>query len=447
MLDIVVGIDVGTTSVKALAVDLSGRILAETALPTPWEHRGAEAQIDPRLLADTVRQVLIALAQHENWPSGGRARGIGVAGMAETGILLDPSGSPVAPALAWHDPRGRADLIEREVGRSEFHRHVGMRLNSKPSVAKILWLQENIDHAATATRHLSVGEWIVRDLGGEQVAELSLLSRTGLYDVVAQECWSPTLSLTGPLVPDRIVVAGEHCGVVDDSLPEPLRGAVLTVAGMDHQAAALSNGAARAGVLFDSMGTAEALLRFVPGPMNPDDIEKLVDQDVAVMWSVVPGLVCVLDGFLTGLSLQRLLGALGRTELSSRKELAAQALSAQRGAISINAIELTGLSISGIDDEATPGAIWRAAVEDVTSVSARAVTFVESLVGPRTGTVIAGGWIHDAMIRDARLRQLGDFKISEVAEAGAMGAAYLGAIAAGLVERPGVDVAPQWPDA
>jgi hypothetical protein len=91
MIDIVVGIDVGTTSVKALAVDLSGRILAETALPTPWEHRGAEAQIDPRLLADTVRRVLIALAQHENWPSGGRARGIGVAGMAETGILLDPS--------------------------------------------------------------------------------------------------------------------------------------------------------------------------------------------------------------------------------------------------------------------------------------------------------------------------------------------------------------------
>lgn len=445
--DIVVGIDVGTTRVKALAVDLSGRILCESALPTPWEHRGAEAQIDPRLLADTVRQVLVALVEHESWPVGGRACGIGVAGMAETGVLIDPAGQPVAPALAWHDPRGRVDLIDREVGRPEFHRHVGMRLNSKPSVAKILWLQENIEAARSAVRHLCVGEWIVRDLGGDQVAELSLVSRTGLYDVVAEQPWSATLDLTGPLLPDRIVVAGEHCGVVDDSLPEPLRGAVLTVAGMDHHAAALSNGAARAGVLFDSMGTAEALLRFAPGPMDPDDIEALVDKDVAVMWSVVPGLVCVLDAFLTGLSLQRLLGALGRTDLPARKELAAQALSVPRGAIRVDTVELTGLSIRGIDDDATPGAIWRAAVEDLTQVSADAIAFVESLVGPRTETVIAGGWIHDEMIRDARRRQLGDFSLSEVAEAGAMGAALLGGIAAGRIDRPATDQPPRWPGA
>lgn len=445
--DIVVGIDVGTTRVKALAVDLSGKILTESALPTPWEHRGAEAQIDPRVLADTVRAVLSELVDSDGWPAGGRACGIGVAGMAETGVLVNAAGSPVAPALAWHDPRGHVDLLESEVGRSEFHRHVGMRLNSKPSVAKILWLQENVETAKDAVLHLSVGEWIARDLGGDAVAELTLVSRTGLYDVVAQEPWRATLDLTGDLLPERIIVAGEHCGMVDDSLPEALRGAALTVAGMDHQAAAFSNGAARVGVLFDSMGTAEALLRFVPGPMSRDDIETLVDQDVAVMWSVVPGLVCVLDGFLTGLSLQRLLSALGRTDLPARKELAANALAVSRGSISIDAVKLTGLSIRGIDDEATPGSIWRAAVEDLTEASANSIAFVEQLVGPRTDTVIAGGWIHDAMIRDARTRQLGAFTVSEVSEAGAMGAALLGGIAAGRIERPADDQPPRWPEA
>ena len=45
--DLVVGIDAGTTRVKALAVDLSGRVVAQAAEPTPWVRSGAEAQMDP----------------------------------------------------------------------------------------------------------------------------------------------------------------------------------------------------------------------------------------------------------------------------------------------------------------------------------------------------------------------------------------------------------------
>jgi sugar (pentulose or hexulose) kinase len=440
--EVLVGVDVGTTRVKALAVDVHGHVHAESARPTPWQHSGAQAQIDPRTLADTVRAVLTELAQH--LPDATQVLGVGVAGMAETGILLDSAGHPVAPALAWHDPRGRADLVEAAVGRSTFHRTVGMRLNSKPSVSKILWLQENVPTAASATMHLSVGEWIVYDLGGEAVSEVSLLSRTGLYDVVRQVPWQATLDLTGPLLPERRIVAGEACGVVDTSLPPAYHGAVLTVAGMDHHASALACGAARTGVLFDSLGTAEALLRFVPGPLEPDAIEALVDRDYAVMWSVVPGMVVVLGALLTGLSLQRIHSALGVESMDDRRALAEQALVTARGAVRVSVADHTGVSLSGIDDSASPGAIWRAAVEDLTDVSAQTISHIEAAIGPRTSTLIAGGWIHDAMVRQARTEILGAFQTSEVAEAGAMGAAFLAGIACDALERPGMDTAPTW---
>jgi Sugar (pentulose and hexulose) kinases len=127
MSELVVGIDAGTTRVKALAVDLAGSVRAEAALPTPWERSGAEAQMDPDGLIATVHSVLRLLLEAEDWPADGRVIGIGVTSMAEAGVLIGPSGNAVAPAIAFHDPRGRADVIKQAIDRETFHGHVGMR--------------------------------------------------------------------------------------------------------------------------------------------------------------------------------------------------------------------------------------------------------------------------------------------------------------------------------
>ena len=444
---LLVGLDMGTTRVKAVAVDLAGRVLAEVAEPTPWRHRGAEADCDPSELAAAARRVILALPTDPRWPSDGRAVGIGVTGMAETGVLIDRAGDPLAPALAWHDPRGRADVVDREVGAAAFMRHVGMRLNSKPSVAKILWLQSEVPAATRAVRHLCVGEWIVASFGGEQVGELSLSSRTGLLDVLARRPWDATGALTGPLLPERLIVAGEACGRAD--LPEPFRGATLTVAGMDHQAAAFACGAAVAGTLFDSLGTAEAMLRFVPATLSGDVLLALSEEDIAVLWSVVPEHLCVLGATLAGLSLERVLALLGIRDRAARAELAAAALRTVRdeSSLAVEEASHTGVRIAGVDDAATPALLWRVAVEDCFAISDRVLARIEDVVGPRRGTVVAGGWIHDAMVRTVKERTLGSIRISEVSEAGAVGAALLAGIAAGVVSRPEVDGAPVWPDA
>ena len=97
---LLVGLDMGTTRIKAVAVDLAGQQVAEAALPTPWRHVGAEADADPIDLAVTATGVLTLLTTSASWPTGAKVTGIGVTGMAETGILLDATGAVVAPALA-----------------------------------------------------------------------------------------------------------------------------------------------------------------------------------------------------------------------------------------------------------------------------------------------------------------------------------------------------------
>lgn len=437
----IIGLDVGTTRVKGLLVTTSGRVIAESARPTPWVHNGAEADMDAQELIPVVREVITELAQGTN----AQIAGIGVAGMAEAGVLLNAQSEPVSRIIAWHDPRGEVTDLREAIGKETFMRHVGMRLNSKPSVAKILWWQKNSTPARTATTYLSVGEWVVHALGGDQVSELSLLSRTGLFDVVAKEPWQETLGLTGELLPGKIILAGERAGSVTSTyLPANVLGAALTVAGMDHQAAAFISGAATTDTLFDSMGTAEALLRFVPGPLSHDVLHTLGEHDVAVLWGVIPDHVCVLAAFLTGLSLERVSALMGATDRNARRAIAEQALTHDRGQISVSSAEHTGITITGVNDDASPAALWRAAVEDLLATSATAVEFMDQQVGARTGTVIAGGWINDPLVQQVKREQLGNFRVSEVNEAGALGAAFFGGIAAGVLDRPATTTTPRW---
>lgn len=446
MSELLVGIDVGTTRVKAVSVTASGDVVGEAEQPTPWRHDGACADVDAGLLAQVAMSVADLSLDDERVPAGAVVRGVGVTGMAEAGALLDADGRPCAPTLVWHDPRGLAEPIRARVSREEFWRTCGIRLNSKPSLAKVLYLYDAFPGTRErARRHLGVGDWVVYALGGEQIAERSILSRTGLYDVLADEPWDVATDLVGDLTAPRRIWAGEPAGTVGDAAPARLRGATLTAAGLDHESAAFAMGAMRLGVLTDSLGTAEALLQ-VFAPVDRDTVERLVERDVGVGWGVVPGYLCIVAGLLTGLSLERMSALLGLTDRAARRAVSAAALEADRTSVPLRIAEVSheGLTLSGVTEGLSPALAWRAAVEDLTAMSSDLIDFIASVIGPRTEAMVTGGWSHDPMVAAAKRRQLGDYATSSVNEAAAMGAAFFGGIAAGLLERPGPDDAPTW---
>src|SRR5919201_824824 len=172
-----VGIDVGTTRIKAVAFDLDGNSLGAVHRATPWivQERGW-TQMDSGALAGAA---IVAAADLTQSINGRRVLGIGVTGMAEAGVLLDASDQALSPILAWHDPRGDVETIRREIGQESFEHTVGLPLDATPSLAKILWLHKHLPETKRAVVFLSVPEWVVCSFGGRPVSELSLASRRG----------------------------------------------------------------------------------------------------------------------------------------------------------------------------------------------------------------------------------------------------------------------------
>lgn len=436
MTGVLVGVDIGTTRVKAVATDPDLTARGEHAVVTPWRHEGANADIDPVALAQAVAAAAAGAAE----AAGARALAVGIAGMSETGVLLDRHDAPLAPALAWHDPRGDCDLVRSELGDEAYRSTAGRQINAVSSLPKLLWLRRHLAAARQAVRFLSVPEWAVFSLGGDPVNELSLVSRTGLFDVPRQRPWDDALAMldVGPAFLGDIVAAGQPVGHAGDAAPASLRGAVLTVAGHDHQVAAFALGAAVDGALFDSLGTAEALLRTVRAPLDTRSIDRMAQVDITTGWGVVPDHLCLLAGLPTGISLERVGAMVGAPTPADRIELGRRAVSTDR---SVTAMRVSatyhGLTLHDVDDEAAPALVWRVAVEDVSAMSEQILSTMAGEVGAHRSVLVAGGWLNNPMVRAVKQGQYGDFGTRDLAEPGAVGAAEMAGIAAGVV-------APRW---
>jgi len=438
---LLVGVDVGTTTCKAAVVSAEGTELSHGAVPIAWRSAPTGVEIDPRALVDaSLNAAERALAQAPEGP----VLAVGITSMAETCALLGPDGEPRAPAIAWHDLRGQheAAAMADALGADNFAVRTGLPASPLCTLAKYRWLRDHLAEAREGTRLLSVAEWVVHRLGGEQLAELSLASRTGALDREAGDWWSEALDwaeVPAGLFP-RVAPAGTPAGRA--SCGGRLEGAVLTVAGHDHLCAAVGAGVVATSELFDSCGTAEALIQAVRPPVGPDDVRMGLEGHVTCGWHVVPGLQALLGAQRAGLGLQRFLDLLG-VGPERREQLEAAGVAAPPGAggLVVEQADTERAVLSGIGRRPSPGLVWRAAAEAVTARSAELIGTIERIAGPAARIAVAGGWAHSATLRAAKAFRLGQLDYPPVVEAGARGAALVAGCAAGLY--PGVAAVPR----
>jgi sugar (pentulose or hexulose) kinase len=441
--DLLLGIDVGTSACKAAIVDAGGAERAHGQAPTPWTKVPTGAEIDPRALLDSA---LTAAAAALAAAPEGRVRAVGVTGMAETGVLLDGRGEPLAPAIAWHDARGgeEAQALAAEIGERRFIRTTGLPVSALCSAPKLRWMTDHVPQTRAARRWLNVGEWVVRGLGGDEVTELSLASRTGLLDLASKAPFADALAWTGlrsDVLPDRIL-AGTPAGRAGDVLPGAA-GAVLTVAGHDHLAAGVGAGVVAPGDVLDSCGTAEALVRVVAPPLDADAIERVVAVGPSVGWHVAEGRQAILDGLWSGLTYTEVLNALGIGD-EDRHELDAGAIATAPGdapalELDFRALERPPLRLP---EGVPPERVWRATLDAAAAVVDAQLARVDEVAGRRRRLVVTGGWARDEAVLAAKAR-LGPLETPPVVEAGCRGAALLAGVAAGLFES--ADALPEIP--
>jgi sugar (pentulose or hexulose) kinase len=439
--ELLVGLDVGTTSSKAVVFGTDGAPLAVGRATTPWRSveviasgshpmRGTELHADE--LLDAVRT---ALSRALAGAPEGRVAGLGVTSMGESGVLLDSHGEPVAPVIAWHDSRDVREVAElgRALGEEGFSSRTGLPLRSQWSLTKHRWQLDNDPGAASAVTRLNIAEWIVRCLGGEEASDASLASRTGWLDLSSRSWWNESLDWSGAsasLLPP-LVTSGTNLGRVRIAAGvERLAGAVLTTAGHDHQAAAIGADAAGPGDQLDSCGTAEALVRTVPAPFPALGVARLAQAGVTVGWHVVDDRWALLGATEGGLALARVLSLFGGSH-EVLAQLDAAALDVTPGAVTVVVDDTARVTVGGIGDAVTAGDVWRATLETITDQILDIHRSMTSVVGPHRNMIVTGGWSRSAALMQVKQRAFGDLTRCAVEEAGARGAALLAGLAAG----------------
>ncbi len=441
--EVVVGLDLGTTSSKALVRDLAGRQVALVETRTPWTSvDGGTETPAPALFALAVELLGRVVRAAEVRVGPVRALGVGVAGLAESGVLLDAAGDPCAPVVAWFDQRGTEQVRQagaREPALAEqFARRTGLPWDCQASLAKLLWLQSEGLTLTPAHRWASVPEWVVHRLGAQLVREPSLASRTGLVDQATGEAWADGVAAAGlptTLLPPA-VSGGSAAGLLRYAgLPPALHGAALTVAGHDHPVAAIGVGAVGPDELFNSSGTADVVARSLPGVLDDDRRELLVRSGLSAGSHVLPGTTLVLGGVRGGLLLRRVLGSLGATASPQRERL-------DQAALAVHDLP-PGLIVSGagptgddvvlrMRDDVTPAAVWAAATRYTAGETRELLATIDAVVGPHRRAVACGGWTRMASVRAAKRSAIAHLEFSALPEPGVVGAALLAAQAAGL---------------
>jgi sugar (pentulose or hexulose) kinase len=448
--DLLVGLDIGTTRTKAAVVGPGGEEVSWGSVPTPWKAVPSGAEAEP---ADILDAAVRAIGDALDAAPPGRVVGLGVTSMAETVVLLGEDGLPAVPSIAWHDGRGEDEAAEltRVFGSTAFSERTGLVASPMCTLAKLAWLSRH--NGPPVQRALSVADWVVHSLGGDQVAEASLASRTGALSLVGRRWWVEGLEWAGapPDLFPPVVQAGEPAGqatldVLARTLgvgrhhPQALarlRGAILTSAGHDHLCVAAGLGAIGPVQVLDSCGTAEAFVRTVP-TLDEREVGSAVEAGLNAGWNTVPGTYALVAGHLLGLMLERVLALLGVVGPDALAALDAAAERTPAGSLRVVQEGFdTPACILGLRATASPAALWSAALNCVSDGAARVTGAMGAIAGPVQELVLSGGWARCAGLRKRRQELAPGLRWPAVTEAGARGAAMFGGCAAGLYAGPG----------
>ena len=435
---LLLGLDVGSSRIKALLVDPDGREGRVSAVTSPFTTTGDRVEAEVGELLDAVRRAVSDLG-----PDRERVAGVGVAGLAESGAPLDAAGRPLAPVIAWHDRRGEdvAETLRDRFG-PDLGRSIGQQVRYVSSAAKLGWL---LRHGVSGVaRWLGVPELCLHALTGESATEWSLAARTGCLDV-GRRTWLPDVAAVAGFdvgVFAEVLAAGTAMGRVGEpaatewGLPP---GVPVTLAGHDHLAGVIGSGADPAD-LVNSVGTAETVVGRSP---TLPDLDQALDSGVAVtLFPGGDGWAVLASGARAGLAVNDAAETLG----SDPADLDARATEGH------GTLDAPGLleSLRERQPPALPdgpdGAVWRTLLDALSVCTADAVERVAALLGrrpQRSGTqpasrlvVFGGGARSEPWLAAKAARLQVPVWRTEAAEAVARGAAVLGGVAAGWWPSP-----------
>lgn len=260
------GIDIGTSSSKAVLVAPGGEVIAARVAEHDVRRSGGRVEMDGSIWWQEFQDLSAALLE------GGdcELRGIGVSGMGPCVLLTDEHDEPVAPsALYGVDTRATAqiDQLDQELGRDEILARGDSHLSTQAVGPKLRWFAQEMPEEFRRARRLHMpASYLVAKLTGEYVLDRQSASQcTPLFDAETQQWYEPWWNrVAGHLKQPRLAWAGEVAGTVSAQtharMPHLPAGIPVIAGTIDAWAEGLSVGATRAGDLMLMYGTTMFLI-------------------------------------------------------------------------------------------------------------------------------------------------------------------------------------------
>lgn len=454
------GIDLGTSSVKVVLIDIDGAVLAQAGADYPVDraHPGW-AETDPERWWSAIRDATRQVRSSVPMPPVA----IGLSGQMHGVVICDRHGRPTRPALLWSDSRAEAELDTYRKLPAADRARLGNPLSPGMAGPMLGWLAAHEPgHYRAARWALQPKDWVRSRLTGRFRAEPSDASATLLYDLTTQN-WDPVVAAALHLDPVQLAPivagAGEYAG---DLLPDiatelDLPAGIPVAAGAaDTAAGALGSGLREPGSLQLTIGTGAQLITPITAPnldtllAAGDPVTHTYRAASAAGWYAMGA---VLNGGLTLDWVRKTLGA-SWTELYRTAE---QAVPAPDGPLFIP--HLNGERTPHMDTSLRAswvGLTARHDRDDLLHAALEGVAFAitdarDALAAAHPtgrdlrlagGGSVAPGWRQ--MLAD--ITQL-DVYALDVTHASARGAALTGALAAGLLDESTVTTTGQPPTA
>ena len=258
----IVGIDIGTQSLKAVVTDDELNPLgAASSAYRPSFPRPGWAEQDPRLWEEALAPT-IARALEAAGTTAASVRGLGICGQLDGCLALDQGDRPLGPCIIWMDRRAEAEVADLP---GELIRDVaGVVLDATHMAAKARWLKRHAPERAAIRRFHQPVSYLVARLTGEHVFDHGLASTTMVYDLGRRGLDAGLLELF-ELNADQlpaIAEASDRAGTLHrqgaelTGLPE---GTPVAVGTGDDFSMPLGAGLVGPGMLACALGTAEVV--------------------------------------------------------------------------------------------------------------------------------------------------------------------------------------------
>ena len=459
---VIVALDQGTTSSRAIVIDRDARMLGVSQKELTMHYpRPGWVEQDPQEIWSTqlemAREALTAAKS-----TAADVAAIGITNQRETTVLWDrETGRPVHNAIGWQDRRTAAicEQLQAQGAEALVTSRTGLLLDPYFSGTKLQWMLDNLDgvRALAEAGRLAFGtidSWLIWNLTGGRVhaTDVSNASRTLLFNIHTRD-WDEELlqllRIPRAVLPD-VVGSGGVCGEVD----EALLGAAIPIAGIagDQQAALFGQQCVNPGMVKNTYGTGCFML------MNTGDrpVESKSRLLTTVAWQIGERFEYALEGsvFVAGAVVKWLRDSLGIIQSSAQVSELAATVEDNGGVYFVPAFVGLGApywdplargTVIGLTGGSGAGHLARAALESIAFQTADVLEAMRADSGIEVKELRVDGGVCQSDLLMQFQADILDVPIlrPEIFESTALGAAYLAGLAVGFWQDA-VELENQW---